>query len=96
MQTENRFFDDFARLTSGMAGLAAGFRQEVEQMVRARMQSILADMDLVPREDFEAVRAMAEKARLEQERLAARVAELETRLNNGGQINDGSIFPAGP
>ena len=80
MQTENRFFDDFARLTSGMAGLAAGFRQEVEQMVRARMQSILADMDLVPREDFEAVRAMAEKARLEQETLAARVAELEARL----------------
>ena len=90
MQTENRFFDDFARLTSGMAGLAAGFRQEVEQIVRARMQSILADMDLVPREDFEAVRAMAEKARLEQERLAARVAELEAKLNQG------SSFPAGP
>lgn len=80
MQTENRFFDDFARLTSGMAGLAAGFRQEMEQTVRARMQSILADMDLVPREEFEAVRAMAEKARLEQEHLAAKVAELEAQL----------------
>ena len=80
MQTENRFFDDLARLTSGMAGIAAGFRQEVEQVVRARMQSILADMDLVPREDFEAVRAMAEKARLEQEKLAARVAELEAKI----------------
>ena len=79
MQTENRFFDDFARLTSGMAGLAAGFRQEIEQVVRARMQSVLADMDLVPREDFEAVRAMAEKARLEQEQLSARLAELEAK-----------------
>ena len=84
MQTDNRFFDDFARLTSGMAGIAAGFRQEIEQTVRARMQSVLADMDLVPREDFEAVRAMAEKARLEQEKLEARVAELEAKLAAGG------------
>ncbi len=84
MQTENRFFDDFARLTSGMAGLAAGFRQEIEQVVRARMQSVLADMDLVPREDFEAVRAMAEKARLEQEQLSARLAELEAKLAERG------------
>lgn len=84
MQTENRFFDDFARLTSGMAGLAAGFRQEIEQVVRARMQSVLADMDLVPREDFEAVRAMAEKARLEQEQLSARLAELEAKLAEQG------------
>src|SRR3546814_5745477 len=80
MQTNNRFFDDIARVASGAVGAAAGLRTEVEAMVRDRMQRLLADMDLVPREEFEVVKAMAAKARDEQEDLAARVAALEAAL----------------
>ena len=80
MQTSNRVLDDIARLANGMMGVAAGFRGEVEGMVRARLTAMLADANLVPREDFEAVRAMAAKARTEQETLAAKVAALEARV----------------
>jgi hypothetical protein len=80
MQTDNRILDDIARLASGMMGVAAGMRGEVEGVFKARLQALLADMDLVPREDFEVVRAMAVKAREENEALAARVAALEAAL----------------
>jgi BMFP domain-containing protein YqiC len=63
-----------------MMGVAAGFRGEVEGMIKARLTAMLADANLVPREDFEAVRAMAAKARAEQEMLAAKVAALEVRV----------------
>jgi BMFP domain-containing protein YqiC len=72
--------DDIARLANGMMGVAAGFRGEVEGMIKARLTAMLADANLVPREDFEAVRAMAAKARTEQENLAAKVAALEARV----------------
>ena len=77
MQTNNRFFDDIARVASGAMGAAAGLRAEVEGMVRDRLQRLLADMDLVTREEFEAVKAMAAKARNEQEDMALRITALE-------------------
>jgi len=80
MQTNNRFFDDIARVANGAMGAAAGLRTEVEALVRDRMQRLLADMDLVRREEFEVVKAMAAKARSEQEDLALRVAALEAAL----------------
>ncbi len=80
MQTSNRLFDDIARLANGMVGVAAGFRTEVEGMIRTRLTAMLAEGNLVPREDFEVVREMAAKARAEQEMLAAKVAALEARL----------------
>lgn len=80
MQTENRFLDDIARVAGGAFGALAGIRNEVEELVRQRLERFLADLDHVPREEFEAVKAMAEKARLEQETLAKRVAALETQL----------------
>ncbi len=80
MQTDNRLLDDLARVAGGAMGALSGVRTEVEEMVRQRLERLLSDMDLVPREDFEAVQAMAEKARLEQEKLEKRVAVLEAAL----------------
>lgn len=80
MQTDNRLLDDLARVAGGAMGALSGVRTEVEEMVRQRLERLLADMDLVPRDEFEAVQAMAEKARLEQEKLEKRVATLEAAL----------------
>ena len=80
MQTQNRFLDDLARVTSGAMGVAAGVRGEVEARVREQLERILAQMDLVPREEFEVVKAMAAKARSEHEELTARIAQLEVLL----------------
>ena len=67
MQTGNRFFDDLARVANSALGAAAGLRNEIEAMIRDRLQRMTADMDLVPREEFEAVKEMAARARTEQE-----------------------------
>ena len=80
MQTRNRFFDDFARLAAGAAGALSGVKSEVEARLREQLERLLAGMDLVDRDEFEAVKAMAAKARAEQEGLAARLAALEARL----------------
>ena len=80
MPNNSKLIDDFARVTTGMLGVAAGVRSEAEAMVRARLQDLLADMDLVTREEFEVARAMAAKARDEQEALSARLTELAARL----------------
>jgi BMFP domain-containing protein YqiC len=77
MQSQSRFFDDLARLASGAAGALSGVRGEIEARARDQLERVLAGMDLVGREEFEAARAMAAKAREEQLR---RVEELETRL----------------
>ena len=79
-QTNNRFLDDIAKLMTDAAGAAQGLRREVEGALRSQGEKVLADMDVVRREEFEAVKAMAEKARAENERLAARLAELEGRV----------------
>lgn len=80
MQTQNRFFDDLARMAGGTLGLLTGLRTEVEAMVRQQMQRLLGDMQLVSREEFEAVKEMAAKARMEQEAAEKRLAALESAL----------------
>lgn len=80
MQTQNRLLDDLARVAGGAVGAFAGLRTEIEDLVKQRLERLLADLDHVPREEFEAVRAMAEKARLEQEALQKRVDALEAAL----------------
>ncbi|CFX52013.1 conserved protein of unknown function [Candidatus Filomicrobium marinum] len=79
-QTSNRLFDDLAKLMNDAAGAAQGVKQEFETMARSQGEKILREMDVVQREEFEAVRAMAEKARAENERLEARIAALEAKL----------------
>ena len=80
MQSQNRFFDDLARVASGALGTLSGVKTEVETRLREQLEKVLAGMDLVSRDEFEAVKAMAAKARSEQEDLANRVAELESKL----------------
>jgi BMFP domain-containing protein YqiC len=81
---QNRFFDDLAKLMQNAAGMADGARREVEDFLKARMERLLAGMDLVTREEFEAAREMAVKAREENERLSARLAVLEAKLGDKG------------
>jgi BMFP domain-containing protein YqiC len=80
MQSQNRFFDDLARVAAGAMGTLSGVRSEVESRLREQLERVLAGMDLVTRDEFEAVKAMAAKARAEQEDLAKRLAELEGLL----------------
>ncbi len=79
-QTSNRLLDELAKMMTDAAGAAQGLRQEAEGFMRAQTERMLQNMDVVKREEFEAVRAMAEKARAENERLAGLVATLEARL----------------
>lgn len=80
MQTENRLLDDLARLATGAMGALQGVRHEADGVVRQLVERFVADMQLVPREEFEAVKAMAAKARAENEALAERLAALEAKL----------------
>jgi BMFP domain-containing protein YqiC len=82
-QTTNRFLDEFAKLMTDAAGAADGLRKEAEQIFRSQGERVLREMDLVRREEFEAVKAMAEKAREENEKLQARIAALESQLAQG-------------
>src|SRR5262245_48294689 len=79
-QTTNRFLDEFAKLMTDAAGAADGLRKEAEQLFKSQGERFLREMDVVRREEFEAVKAMAEKARAENERLEARLVALETQL----------------
>ncbi len=80
MQTQNRFFDDLARLASGAFGAVSGMKSEMEARLKDQLERVLDGMNLVRREEFEAVKAMAAKARSEQEDLDRRLALLEARL----------------
>ncbi|MDE2230029.1 MAG: accessory factor UbiK family protein [Alphaproteobacteria bacterium] len=80
MATNNRLFEDFARVAQGAAGALAGLRDELEARIKDQVDRVLSRMNLVRREEFDAVQAMAAKARREQESLAARLAALESRL----------------
>ena len=84
MQTENRILDDLARLASGALGSLSGLKSELDTLVRQRLERLLADMNLVSREEFDAVKAMAAKARLNQEALEKRLAALEAQLGKSG------------
>lgn len=79
-QTDNRMFDEFAKVMTDAMGAAQGVRREVETVLRAQAERVAQEMNLVSREDFEAVKEMAQKARAENERLEARIAALEAKL----------------
>jgi BMFP domain-containing protein YqiC len=77
MQTENRFFDDLAKMLNGVAGTVAGMGREAETSTRERLREWIGGMDFVSRDEFEAVKAMAAAARDDVEALSARIASLE-------------------
>lgn len=79
-QTSNKILDDIARLMTDAAGAAQGVRKEVEATFRAQAERFMADLDVVRREEFDVVRAMAERAREENERLLKRLRELEAEI----------------
>lgn len=85
-QTTNKLFDDFAKLMTEAAGAAEGVKRETETLIRAQAEKFLRDMNVVTREDFEAVREMAQKARQENEALSVRVAALEAALGKSKAV----------
>ena len=80
VQTTNRFFDEVARLMNDAAGVAQGVRREFETLFRNQAERFLRDLDVVKREEFEAVKDMARIAREENEALKARIAALEAMV----------------
>jgi BMFP domain-containing protein YqiC len=80
-QTNNRFFDEAARLMNDAAGVAQGMRREFDTLLRHQAERILGDLDVVRREEFEAVKEMARLAREENEALKTRIAALEAKLD---------------
>jgi BMFP domain-containing protein YqiC len=96
MQSQNRFFDDIARVASGAVGAISGVRGEIESRLRDQLERVLAGMDLVSREEFEAVKAMAAKAREEQEVLQGQIAALEARLVGAGKARRAGSRPQLP
>ena len=80
MQTKNRLFDDIAKVANSAVGTIAGLKGEIENLVKHRVENLLADMNMISRDEFEAVKAMIAKARSEQERLETKVKALDKRL----------------
>ena len=80
MQTNSRLFDDFARMASGAMSAASGVRGEFEALIRRQLERVLGRMELVSRDEFDAVKEIAAKARSEQEALTLRVEQLEKAL----------------
>ena len=83
MQSRNKFLEDLSHLLTNAMGVAQGARNEAETAMKSWMERWLADREFVTREEFEAVRAMAIKAREENAALEARIAALESRLEAG-------------
>ena len=79
-QTTGRFFDELGKLITDAVGAADGVRKEIEGIVRSQAERVLNGLDVVQREEFEAIKAMAQKAREENERLNERIAALEAAL----------------
>ena len=86
-QTSNRIFDEMARLMNDAAGVAQGVRREFDTLFRSQAERILRELDVVPREEFDAVKDMARLAREENEALKARIEELEGKA---GKARKGS------
>ena len=80
MQTKNRLFDDIAKVANSAVSTFAGLKGEIENMVQHRIENLMADMNMISRDEFEAVKAMIAKARSEQERLETKFKELEKKL----------------
>ncbi len=85
MQTKSRIFDDLARVAGGAVTTLAGVKAEIDGLVRQRVERLLAGADMVPRDEFDAVKAMAAKARAAQEMLVRRVETLERTLAAAGR-----------
>ena len=81
MQTDNPLLDGLARFFTDAAGAAQSVRTEIDTFMRQRLERLVADMDFVPREEFEVVKAMAARARSENERLSARLEDLEKKID---------------
>jgi BMFP domain-containing protein YqiC len=79
-QTSNRLFDGLGRIMTDAAGMADNVKREIDTIVKNQAERILGDLDLVKREEFEAARELASNARAESERLATRVAALESQI----------------
>ncbi|MEQ1519794.1 MAG: accessory factor UbiK family protein [Aestuariivirga sp.] len=84
--TSSRFFDELAKLMTNATGAAQGLRKEVDTMVQAQVERVLNNLELVKREELDVVRDMARKAREENEALAKRLAELESKSASGASI----------
>lgn len=80
MQNSNRFIDELAKMATNAAGAARGLQQEVEAIMRGQAERLLGQMDLVQRDAFEAVKAVAVKAREENAALSARIEKLEADI----------------
>ncbi len=90
MQSRNPMLDDLARVASGAMTTLGGVREEIENRFRERAERFAADLELVTREEYEAVRAMAQKAREEHEVLLTRLGELEARVAELESAGEGS------
>jgi len=90
-QTSNRFFDEVARLMNDAAGVAQGVRREFDTLFRTQAERILSDLDVVKREEFEAVKEMARLAREENEALKARIEALEAKRAASKHKPDASV-----
>jgi BMFP domain-containing protein YqiC len=95
-QTSNRVFDELARLMTDAANVAQGVKREAETVFRSQTERLIAELDLVKREDFDVVREMASKARAENEALAARIAALEAKLGLGAAAEPAPPAASGP
>ena len=82
MQTRNKIFDDISQLMTNAMGVAQGARDEAETAMKGMMDRWLTDRNFVTREEFDAVRAMAQKAREENDALSARITALEAKIKN--------------
>ena len=83
-QSRNSIVEEFARLASDAAGVATGVRREAETLLKTQLERLLSTMDMVSREEHEAVKEMAAAARDDNERLEARIAALEAKLDAKG------------
>jgi BMFP domain-containing protein YqiC len=84
VQTSNRFFDEIARLMNDATGVAQGVRREFDTLFRTQAERMMRELDVVTREEFEAVKEMARLAREENDALKARIAALETKSAGTG------------
>lgn len=94
MQSENRFFDDLAKMVNGIAGTVAGAGREAEAAMRDRAKEWVGRMDFVSREEFEAVKQMAATARAEAEALKARLDKLESVATKAAVAPQATAKPA--
>ena len=98
VQTQNRFLDDLAKVAASALGGMTSMRQEIEGRIREQFARLLSGMELVNREEFDAVKAMAAEARMDQERLRSRLAQLEAELAKAREAAkaDSSSVPTNP